>query len=107
MEKKFLKHFNIAGTSYWEAVDVFMDLKIGSQLELKAEPENKYDPEAVAIYYEQKKLGYIPKKMNYTISMLLQSGYREIFDVRINRLKPDGHPEEQIGAVVRIVKREW
>ena len=105
MEKKFLKHFNIAGLTYWDAVDVFNELAIGKELQLQAEPDNKYDPEAVAIYYGESKLGYIPRKMNITISTLLQCGYKDIFDVRINRLAPDGHPEEQIGVVVRVVKR--
>jgi hypothetical protein len=106
MEKKYLKHFNIAGLTYWDAVEVFTELTVGTQLQLKAEPDNKYDAEAVAIYYKDKKLGYIPGKMNRTISSLIQCGYTDIFDVRINRLIPEGHPEEQIGVVVRVLKRE-
>lgn len=105
MEKKYLKHFNIAGLTYWDAVDVFQELKIGTQLQFHAEPDNRYDADAVAIYFKDKKIGYIPRKMNRSISTLLQCGYNDIFDVRINRFAPDAHPEEQIGVVVRVVGR--
>jgi hypothetical protein len=103
MENKFLKHFNIAGLTYWNAVDVFNELAIGTELQLQAEPDNRYDAEAVAIYYKDKKLGYIPRNMNRSISTFLQCGYNDIFDVRINRIDPTAHTEAQIGVVVRVV----
>ncbi|MBN2777296.1 MAG: HIRAN domain-containing protein [Bacteroidales bacterium] len=105
MEKKFLTHFNIAGLTYWDAAEVFTELTIGTELQFEAETDNKYDPEAVAIYFDKSKLGYIPRKMNTTISTLLQCGYTDIFDVRINRLNPTTSPEEQIGVVVRVIKK--
>ena len=105
MEKKFLNHFSIAGLTYWDAAEVFSELSIGTELQFVAETDNKYDPEAVAIYYGKSKLGYIPRKMNTTISTLLQCGYTDIFDVRINRLNPTANPEEQIGVVVRVIKK--
>jgi hypothetical protein len=40
----------MAGFTYCDGIEVFSNLKIGSPLTLKAEPENKYDPSAVAIF---------------------------------------------------------
>ena len=59
--------FHIAGFTYYDGVDVFEKLKIGKELLLKAEPENRYDPEAVAIYYQDKKIGFVPRSENGVI----------------------------------------
>ena len=46
-------------------------LKIGEELILIAETTNVYDRYAVAIFYNQHKLGYLPAYENITISNLL------------------------------------
>lgn len=53
-------HFYIAGTKYnKENVKL---LTIGSRLQLKPEPTNPYNPEAIAIYYNDCLCGYVPNK---------------------------------------------
>jgi hypothetical protein len=61
-------NFNIAGFTYYDGADVFNKLKIGSGLCFAAEPDNKFDESAVAIYYNKYKLGYIPQKQEWTCS---------------------------------------
>lgn len=46
VKKEHLDHFSIASFTYYEGVDVFDQLKIGSPLELKLEPDNPYDNRA-------------------------------------------------------------
>lgn len=58
---RHLSHFNIAGFTYWEGCIAFQELKVGSQLRLVREADNKFNPYAVAIYYENTKLGFIPR----------------------------------------------
>ena len=87
-------------------VDVFENLKIGKELHLKAEPENPYDPNAVAIYYENKKLGFIPKDENELIRKFLNLGYTDLFEVKINQVSPEAYPEKQIRVVVRIKEKD-
>ena len=57
--REHLAHFDIAGFTYYEGVLAFNELKIGVQLQLKLEEENKYDARAVAIYYNEFKLGFV------------------------------------------------
>lgn len=76
------------------------DLKIGTPLTLKREEANRFDPHAVAIYYEDYKLGFIPRGENEIISKFLDLGYADIFDLRIQRISLDAHPEKQIGVVL-------
>ena len=101
MDRHF-SDFHIAGFTYYEGVDVFNELKIGAELQLVAEPENNHDNYAVAVYYQNHKLGYIPRDKNKYISKFLNFGHTELFDVKINRMSPEEHPEHQIGVVIKI-----
>ncbi len=81
-------------------------LKIGAQLRLERETDNRYDPKAVAIYFGEAKLGFVPRGCNDAISKLCEAGYGDIFDVRINRVSPEEQPEDQIGVIVSLIGRE-
>ena len=98
------QYFNchIAGFSHWEGCLVINDLKPGAKLELEREISNPFDPRAVAIYYENTKLGYIPKSNNEEISTFLDMGHSEIFDVRVQSVCPNEHPESQVRVAIFI-----
>ncbi len=101
----YFSDFNIAGFQYYDGVDVFTEMKIGSEVKLVAEPENKYDEYAVAIYFKDKKLGFIPRGLNKQISKLINFGHNP-FTAKINRLTPDEHPNNQVGVVVKILEKK-
>lgn len=94
--------FHIAGFTYWDGLDVIGDLKPGTELSLRGEPENPYDGEAVAIYYGERKIGYIPKDRNSEISKFLYFGYGDFFETRISQADTEQHPERQFRVVVKI-----
>jgi hypothetical protein len=106
MNDRHFANFHIAGFTYYNGVDVFENLKIGAELMLKAEPENRFDPNAVAIYYQEEKLGFVPRKENPMLHKFLNLGYSDIFEVKISQVLPEAHPEQQIRVVVRIKERE-
>ena len=97
---KHFANFYIAGFTYWDGCRAFPELKIGKSLKLIREENNKFDPYAVAIYYEGYKLGFVPQGNNQMICQFIELGYADIFDVRVQRLSPDAHPEKQVGVVV-------
>ena len=97
--------FHVSGFTYYDGIDVIDELRIGSTLRIEAEPENKFDPYAVAVYYKETKIGFIPSKVNKIISQFLQLGYDNLFEVRVNRVSTDSHPEQQVGAILRIQKK--
>ncbi|MDR1974144.1 MAG: HIRAN domain-containing protein [Bacteroidales bacterium] len=94
---------HIAGFAYYDGIDVFDSLKIGTRLSLKAEPENPKDCNAVAIFFDDTMLGYIPASKNELLSLFLRLGHTNLFEVRINQVDPVAYSERQIGIVVRIV----
>ena len=93
---------HIAGFTYYDGLDVIENLKLGTPVTLKSELDNPYDPNAVAVYYEDTKLGFIPRAKNHTISQLLYLGYDDLFEVKINCCHPEENPENQFRIVVKI-----
>ena len=102
VQKVHLANFHIAGFGYWEGCEAFKHLEIGTKLELVREEDNAFDPYAVAIYYGEYKLGFIPRGSNHDISKYLEMGLDDIYEVRITRITPDAHPESQVEVIVYI-----
>lgn len=98
------QYFNchIAGFSHWEGCLVINKLKPGAKLKLERDTHNPFDPHAVAIYYEDTKLGYIPKTQNEDISIFLDMGHSDLFDARVQSVCPDNHPESQVRIAIFI-----
>ena len=93
---------NIAGFTCYDGLDVLDKLQLGASVSLKAEPDNPYDPEAVVIFFEGTKIGYIPRSENQTIHWLLYFGHGDILEAKINKRKLDANPENQFGVIVKI-----
>ena len=104
MERRHFINFDIAGFTYWDGTLAFQELIIGTKLQLRREEDNKFAPYAVAIYYKDYKLGFIPRDKNKEISKLCEQGYTGIFEARINRISQDEHQENQIGVIIYIKK---
>ncbi len=104
MKKEHLSHFNIAGFTYYDGALVFQKLHIGTQLTLKLELDNKYDARAIAIYYKDKKLGFVPRTENRILYKLLMVGLKRNLQVVIQRVSKNEHPENQIQVVVHLTE---
>ena len=100
-------HCNIAGFTYWDGCIAFERLKTGTELELEREPYNSHDHNAIAIYYDGLKLGYIPSSHNAKISMFLDMGHKDIFETRISRICEKVHPESQIFINIYIKNKHY
>jgi hypothetical protein len=105
MKREHLANFNLAGFTHYEGTLCFQELKIGSALHLVLEENNKYDARAVIIYFGEYKLGYIPRNENRIFHKLLKIGFND-FDVRIQRIDPTEHPENQIQVVVHLLSKK-
>lgn len=105
MDKAHYASFYIAGFQYYQGIEVFNDLKVGTKLDLVLDRENKYDPEAVAIMFGNYLLGYVPRSCNHDIFTMLDMGMDDIYEVRICRVQPEAHPERQIDVSVFVKKK--
>ena len=104
--RRHLLNCDIAGFTYWDGCMALESLKIGTQLQLVREEDNKFDPYAIAVYYQDMKLGFIPRGENHDLSKFLEMGYEDLFEVRVNKLDLDEHPEAQVGIIVYLKRKE-
>ncbi|HOE04981.1 MAG TPA: HIRAN domain-containing protein [Bacteroidales bacterium] len=102
MERRHFIHCRIAGFTFYEAPVVFSELSVGTELQLVAEPDNHYDAHAVAVFFNQHKLGFLPRNENNAVSKLLEMGYADIFETRIQRISPASEPENQVQIIVYL-----
>lgn len=74
----YLTHFPIAGAYYVEGwADLVADMQAGDTLNLLREPENEHDTFAIMVVdAAQKKLGYMPRRMNHIPARLMDAGKR-------------------------------
>ena len=100
--KVHLDNFRIAGFGFCDGCEAFEHLKIGTRLDLVREADNPFDPYAVAIYYGEFKLGFIPRGSNHDISKYLDMGLKDIYEVRITRITPDVPPEQQVEVILYV-----
>jgi len=72
------REFFVAGVKFHEYKNVLNSMSKGNTLQLIPEPENKFDPNAVKIYFDNGDkagfIGYVPKKFSSEVSALLEVG---------------------------------
>lgn len=49
-------------------------LEEGDELEVRPEPENEYDEDAIALYKGSRKVGYVPKEITWKVHDAMKSG---------------------------------
>lgn len=64
----------VAGTSFRQLDKVEAELLSTVQLEMKREADNEFDQFAIALYFKEIKIGYIPKNKNQVIARLMDAG---------------------------------
>jgi hypothetical protein len=93
---------HIAGFTYYDGLDVIDELKLGAPVILRSETENPYDHQAVAVYFGETKLGYVPQAKNSYVSNLLYFGHDDIIEAKINSRNLETNPENQFRIVIKI-----
>ena len=82
-----LQHSPVAGFLYYEGENIWPQMKVGDALRLQREPQNRYDPHAIAVYWRQSKLGYVPRRENRTLAQMLDRG--QILNTQIEQLQSE------------------
>jgi len=84
----------LAGFRYHEAAQVWQELRVGDALELRREPDNAHDANAVSVSWRGRKLGYLPRRDNAVAAWGLDRGQR--LGARISRLAPHPNPARRV-----------
>jgi len=64
----------VAGTSFRSLKETEPLINLQTVFKLKREQDNEFDKKAVAIYFDNEKIGYVPKVKNEVIANLMDAG---------------------------------
>ena len=76
-----------AGTSFRKLDKVQDDLKETVQLEMKREGKNEFDKFAIALWFQDTKVGYIPKEKNEVLARLMDAGKQFYATISANEVE--------------------
>jgi hypothetical protein len=90
----------LAGFPFYAGVLILPSLKVGDELRLVREASNVHDSNAVAVYYQNEQLGYVPRVENTAIAQMLDRGER--LEARISELSAEDAWEQMRFTVTLI-----
>lgn len=102
-KKVYLKQFFVRGFQYYEGPNCFEDINKSGLIELIREPANEFDNKAIALHFDKKKIGYVPRESNKTISILMDTELLE-FHAEITQIEPEASHWEQIQVAIYALK---
>jgi hypothetical protein len=74
-EKNMELRSSIVGSSFYPgAGNIIMRLRPGAALRLKREPDNKYDKNAIAVFFSETKLGHIGRGLAALLAPRMDAG---------------------------------
>lgn len=83
---------SVVGVSFrgGQVRDLVKSLNIGAQFQLQADPTNEYDSNAVAVYYDDMHIGFLPRGENEATSEHLLDGGEAFAEITMfeNSIKP-------------------
>lgn len=101
--KIYLLQCFVAGFRHYEGMNLLGEMKEGDLLSLVREPENEYDNCAIALHWQDKKIGFIPAATNEMLSYLLDADALSLFAV-ITHLEKNSQPWENVAIAVYFIQ---
>ena len=90
----------LAGFRYYDAKQLWDEMKVGDPLTLVREPQNAHDTNAVRVEWRGHKLGYVPRTENRAVSLHMDRG--GAVEARISRLQEHRNPRQRIEFEVLV-----
>jgi hypothetical protein len=102
-DKFYIQQFFVAGFKYYAGPRIINGMKQGDLLEMRREPNNRYDRSAVALFWNEHKIGFLPAAGNDTISKLLDIAWPPLV-AEITHIETKAQTWENIAAAVYLLK---
>jgi len=96
-----IQECQIAGFQFHRGDAIWPALSVGDELSVIRETSNEHDADAVAVYFQDQKLGYVPRGENHAIAQMLDRG--ESLEASITKLMTDEDPWERIRIRISLV----
>lgn len=88
--------FFVAGFQHHDGALVLGGMKVGDSIALVPEPDNPYDPQAVALRFAGTMIGYVPRDKNALVATFAYYGHAGAFECRILQVNPEADPWNQV-----------
>lgn len=102
-QKIYLLQCFVRGFQYYEGPKLIKSLNETKNLTLVREPDNEHDKYAIALYFENQKIGYIPRETNKILSRMIDADLIKIH-VEITHLEPKAATWENVRVAVYVLK---
>lgn len=86
--KKIIFHdesFTISGISYYQ--NIVKDINYDCELFMTFETNNQFDKEAIAIYYDNSKIGYVPKDYKHKMKEYIMNSNNKMKIINIKKIR--------------------
>jgi hypothetical protein len=93
----------LAGFQYHAGRTLWPQMQVGDALTLVREPANRYDPRAVRVEWQGRKIGYVPRRENADVARMLDAG--QVLQARILRLAEVRDPWSRVRFEILIPLR--
>ncbi|HMO62604.1 MAG TPA: HIRAN domain-containing protein [Ferruginibacter sp.] len=103
--KIYLLQFFVAGFRFHKGMELLNHMQVNDLLELRREPDNEHDDCAIALYWQQEKIGYIPAEENEMLAKLLDAQALPLLGM-ITHLNREVKPWENVVAAVYFLQDE-
>jgi len=97
-----LLRFDIRGFRYYNGPDMIGRMKAGEELTLLREPDNKFDKQAIAVYYQAQKIGFVPREKNEVLSRLMDNKAGKL-SAEITQIRNDDVSWNEVSAVIYFI----
>ncbi len=94
LKRTLLYEGPVAGFQYYAGKQRLAEIQKGDGVILKPEPDNRYDQNALAIYWKGEKLGFVSREHNLVLSRLAQAAFPLVAEV--SRVRVDKEAWEQV-----------
>ncbi len=102
-QKFYLLQCFVRGFRYYQGPQLLDNMHEGALLELVREHNNPYDECAIALHFNQQKIGFIPAESNEVLSKLLDIGIPELI-AEITFLEAGAAEWEKVSIAVYVLK---
>lgn len=100
-QRHLIQKCHLAGYQHHHGEDLWSYLTVGDRLDLRREPDNQQDNNAIRIDWNGRQIGYLPRNQNQTTALMLDN--RVHLEARIGGLERHANPWRRVEVEVWMV----
>jgi hypothetical protein len=100
--KVYLLQHYVRGFKHYAGQQILRELQVGTPLILKREPYNAFDNQAIAIYYGNNKLGFVPAECNDMLAKIMDTHLLQL-QAEVSEVNIELSIWQQLGIAIYVI----